>query len=73
VDRRRQRRFGVGRKQRAVVVQHLFEVRNHPELVDRVARESATQLVVQAAFAHARERERRHVQGVQIRLLRHRG
>ena len=68
-----QRRFRVRREQRAVVVQHLLEVRNHPELVDRVTREAAAQLVVHAAFGHARERERGHVQRVQVRLLRDRG
>jgi len=69
---RGQRRLAVSREQRAVVVQHLLEVRNHPELIDRVARETATQLVVHAAFAHARERERRHVQRMQVRSLRDR-
>ena len=40
-------------QQLAVVVQHLLEVRDHPVLVDAVAREAAAELVVDAAFGHA--------------------
>src|SRR5438874_2527084 len=63
-----ERRLRINREQRAVVVQHLLEVRDHPVLVDRVAAESATQLVVDTALGHAAQRERRHVPGLEVRL-----
>ena len=56
-------------QQLAVVVQHFLEVRNHPVLIDGVAREAAAELVVDAAFGHARQRQRRHVQRMQIGLV----
>ena len=56
------------REQRAVVVQHLFEVRNHPVLIDRVARKTAAHVVVDATFAHPPQGERSHVQRLLIRL-----
>ena len=49
----RERRVRVDAQQLAVVVQHLFEVRNHPVLIDGVAREAAAELIVDAAFGHA--------------------
>ena len=52
----------VERQQRAVVVQHLLEVRDRPVAVDRVAAEAAAELVVDAALGHALQRERRHVE-----------
>ena len=58
----------VHRQQRAVVVQHLLEVRNHPVLVHRVAAEAAAELIVDAAFAHALQSQGRHVQRLQVRL-----
>ncbi len=48
-------------EQRAVVVEHLLEVRDHPLRVDAVAAESAAELVIDAAFAHALERRMRHL------------
>src|SRR5581483_11499407 len=42
-------------KQLGVVVQHLFEVRDQPALVDGVAGEAAAKMIVNAAFAHTRE------------------
>ena len=42
--------------QQRVVVEHLLEVRDEPALVDRVAREAAAQVVVDAALADAGER-----------------
>jgi hypothetical protein len=63
-------RPGVGaeRQQRPVVVEHFFEVGNFPALVDAVAAEAAADLVVDAAFAHARQRGQRHL--ARIRILR---
>ena len=63
-----ERRLRIHREQCAVVVQHLLEVRDHPVLVDRVAAESAAQLVVDTALGHAAQRERRHVPGLEVRL-----
>ena len=65
----RQRRLRIDAEQLGVVVNHLFEVRNHPVLIDRVARKAATELIVNAAFGHARQRQRRHVQRMQIRFI----
>ena len=42
--------------QQRVVVEHLLEVRGEPALVDRVAREAAAQVVVDAALADVGER-----------------
>jgi hypothetical protein len=55
-------RPGVGaeRQQRPVVVEHFFEVRDFPALIDAVAAEAAADLVVDAAFAHAAQRGQRH-------------
>jgi hypothetical protein len=44
--------------QRRVVVEHLFEVRDEPLVVHRIAREAAAQMVVDAALAHLGERVR---------------
>ena len=57
------------REQLPVVVQHLLEVRDHPVRVHRVAAEAATELVVEAALGHARQRERGHVQRLQVRMV----
>src|ERR1700716_53204 len=65
-----ERRLRVGRQQRAVVVQHLLEVRDHPGLIDRVTAEAASQLIVDPAFGHAAQRERRHVERLQVGLRR---
>ena len=43
-------------QQLRVVVQHLLEMRHQPALVDRIAREAAAEMVVDAALAHALER-----------------
>ncbi len=53
---------GVDAQQPRVVVEHLLEVRDGPLRIDAVAREAAAHLVVDPAFGHARERERRHLQ-----------
>ena len=69
-----ERGVGVHREQRAVVVQHLFEVRDHPLRIDRVAAEAAAQLIVDAALGHAPQAEGGHVQRLQVGLGRvHRG
>src|SRR5207237_641351 len=50
-----------GAEQRPVVVQHLLEVRYRPFRVYAVAAKAAAQLVVDAALAHALERQERDV------------
>ncbi len=44
-------------EQLRVVVEHLLEVRHQPALVDRVAREAAAEMIVDAALADALERQ----------------
>ena len=39
-----------------VVVEHLLEMRHQPALVDRIAREAAAEMIVNAALAHMLER-----------------
>ena len=39
-----------------------------PIAIDRVAVETAADVIEQAAFCHARERQRRHEQGLDVRL-----
>ena len=46
--------------EQGVVVQHLLEVRHEPEVVGRVTREPATELIVNAARGHRVERRRDH-------------
>ena len=43
-----------------VVVEHFLEMRDGPGLIHRIAREAAAQLIVDAAFGHARQGERGH-------------
>jgi hypothetical protein len=50
----------VGGNQQRVVVEHLLEVRDGPRAVDRVPREPATHLVVDAAGVHRLERHQAH-------------
>ena len=40
-----------------IVVEHLLEMRHQPALVDRVAREAAAEMIVDAALADALERD----------------
>ena len=61
-----ERGIGVERQQQAVVVQHFFEVRNHPVLIHRVAAKTTTKLIVDPARRHGVQREARHVQGVAV-------
>jgi len=51
-------------QQLSVVVQHFFEVRNHPLVIDGIAGEPPGELVVDTALGHARQCEARHVQGL---------
>ena len=44
-------------EQLRIVVEHLLEMRHQPALVDRVAREAAAEMIVDAALADALERE----------------
>jgi len=62
----RGRRLGVDREQQRVVVQHLLEMRYFPARVHRIAAEAPSELVEQAAFRHARQAQRGHVQRLQI-------
>ena len=52
--------------QQRVVVEHLLEVRHQPALVDRVAREAAADVIVDAALADAVERQCDGALGVRI-------
>ena len=67
-----ERRFGVLPDQGEqvdelrVVVKHLLEMRHQPDLVHRVARETAAQVIVDAALAHIVER---HANGVAEAVL----
>ena len=62
------REVRVQAEQRAVVVEHLLEVRDAPFLVDAVPAEASAQLVVDAAVGHPRERVPRHVQRLGIAI-----
>ena len=53
-------------EQRAVVIQHLLEMRNLPVTVHGVAAEAAAEVIVDAALGHARQRQRRHEQGLDV-------
>ena len=64
----RDRGLRIDREQRAVVVEHLLEVRDHPPGVDRIAAEAAAELVVETALGHARQRQRGHVERLQVGL-----
>ena len=55
-------------QQPGIVVQHLFEMRHHPALIDGIAMEAAAQLVVDAALRHLRQRHRRHFARLQSPL-----
>ncbi len=55
---------GVDAEQLRVVVEHLLEVRHHPAPVDRVAREAARELVVEASAGHRGHRRRGEVHGL---------
>src|SRR5580704_12751779 len=54
-------RVGISERQKleelGIVVKHLLEMRHQPFLIDRIAREAAAQMVVDAALAHALKRE----------------
>ena len=54
-------------EQRTVVVQHFFEMRNLPVAVDGVSAKTATNMVVNAAFGHARQRQRCHEERIDVR------
>ena len=65
----RDRGLGAHGEQLPVVVEHLLEVRDHPVRVHRVPAVAAAELVVEPAFGHAGERERGHVQSLQVGLV----
>ena len=75
-------RMQVDPRELRIVVQHLFEVRNQPASVDRVAGKAAANLIVHSALRHHVERLFDHRQGggvgitqvhAQHKLQRHRG
>ena len=57
---------GIQVQQRAVVVEHFFEVRDEPLLVDGVATESAAELIDHAARRHLAQGEQRHLARLRI-------
>ena len=59
-------RLGVEREQCAVVVEHFFEVRDHPAIIHGVAAEAAAKLIIDAALSHLFQREYGHVQGAPV-------
>ena len=66
---RRLERLEVGAREQGVVVQHLLEVRDEPDRVDRVAVEAAGELVVDASGCHAVERQLGHSQRLRAARL----
>ncbi len=48
------------REQRAIVVEHFFEMRNFPALIHAVTAKAAAHLVVNAAFGHVPQSDQRH-------------
>ncbi len=62
----RQPQFAVQTQQRAVVVEHFFEVGYRPLAIDAVAAEAAAQLIVNPAFGHFGQRQSRHAQSVSV-------
>ena len=67
--RGRKRRLRRDREQLSVVVKHFLEMRDHPVGVDRIPAEPAAELIVDPALGHARERERRHVERLEVGLV----
>ena len=68
-EQRLARRLGRQRirgQQGAVVVEHLFEVRYLPVAVDRVAAETAADVIEDAAMGHARQGQRGHEQRIDV-------
>ena len=64
--RANRQRIGVQRQQRTVVVEHFFEVRNHPLRIGCIATEAAAQVVENAAAGHSREGGHDHLQAQAI-------
>ena len=48
--------FGEQINQQRIVVEHLFEVRHEPKLIDRIAREAAAEMIVDAALTDIAQR-----------------
>src|SRR5205823_7674693 len=57
-------RFEISNCQLRLVVKHFLEMRHMPKSVDRVAVESATEVIVDSASCHFSEREKTHFQSV---------
>ena len=53
----------VDRHQQGVVVEHLLEMRHEPAVIDRVAVETAAELIVEAAARHLLQGEFGHREG----------
>ncbi len=49
-----------------IVVEHLFEMRNQPAMVDRVSGKAATELIVHPTLRHLLKRDFRHLECVRI-------
>ena len=56
----------IGRNQKGVVIEHLFEVRNQPPGVRRITVKASSQLVVHPTRCHLLERELRHLECIII-------
>ena len=62
--------IGQQEQQRAVVVQHLLEMRDRPRAIRAVTAEPAAELVVDAAEGHALEREVGHAERLPVAVVR---
>ena len=56
----------IGARKLRLVVEHFFEVRDVPETVNRVAVETAAEMVVHSAVGHFAQREKAHVERARI-------
>ena len=60
--------FEVGIRQLRLIVEHLFEMRDVPKAIDRIAMKSATKLVVHSAHCHFPEGEQYHFERMLTRI-----
>src|SRR5579863_2214411 len=61
-------RIQIKPREQSIVVKHLLEMRHQPALIDAVAMEAAADLVVNAAFGHARQRMTDHLAEIGVAL-----
>ena len=59
-------RVAIERQQRPVVIQHLLEMRNGPRLIHAIARKATTQMIVDTALGHVRQRRAHYFQRLRI-------